>query len=246
MSTILTIAKRELAGFFYSPIAYMVMFLFLVFLGILFGIWVFVPGQVSDLRPMFQFSRAGLFIIVPLMTMSMFAEEYRSGRIEMLRTSPITEIQLLLGKYVGAMIFYLVLLATTLLFLFLLILFGRPDYGAVWASYVGLLLTGMLFVSVGLFFSACTQNQLVAALAAIIVLAALTFIGDFAPLFPEKFSLLGIPLYLRQTGNYLGVGTHLGDFAKGVVDTAHVAYFLAGSFFFLFLTYLTLESRKWR
>src|SRR3974377_1901310 len=98
MGTIGTIARREVAGFFYSPIAYMVMFLFLVFLGILFGAWVFIAGQLTDMRSLFGFSRAGLFIIVPLMTMAMFSDEYESGRIEMLRTSPITETQLLLGK----------------------------------------------------------------------------------------------------------------------------------------------------
>ncbi|MEI8196448.1 MAG: ABC transporter permease [Phycisphaerae bacterium] len=247
MSTIITIARREIAGFFYSPIAYLVLFLFLVFVGILFGLFVFVPGQVTEMRTLFDFSRFGLFFIIPLLTMSLFSDEYRSGRMEMLRTSPITEAQLVLGKYLGAMAFYVVLVASTLIFLLLLVIFGRPDYGAVFASYIGMLLLGALFVSIGLFFSACTQNQLVAALSALIVLAALTLLGDLlAPRLPESIKILGLPLYLRQVVFYLGVGSHMQDFAKGVIDTAHAAYFLLGTGFFLFLTYLVLESRKWR
>lgn len=247
MNTIITIARRELAGFFYSPIAYLVLFLFLVFVGILFGLFIFIPGQITELRTLFTFSRFGLFFIIPLLTMSLFSDEYRSGRMEILRTSPITEGQLLLGKFFGALAFYGVLVASTLLFLLLLMIFGRPDYGSVLANYVGMMLLGSLFVAIGLFFSACTQNQLVAALASLIVLAVITFMGDLlAPHLPEKWVLFSVPLYLRQVTLYLGVGSHMTDFAKGIIDTAHVAYFLLTTGFFLFLTYLVLESRKWR
>jgi ABC-2 type transport system permease protein len=247
MNTIFTIARREIMGFFFSPIAYLVLFLFMIFMGILFGLFVFIPGQISDLRPLFDYARFGLFFIIPMLTMAIFADEYRSGRIEMLRTSPLTEVQLLLGKFLGAWAFYAVLLASTGLYLALLVIFGRPDYGAVLASYIGLLLLGALFVSVGLFFSSCTQNQLVAALATLIVLAVLSVLGDvLASQVPETVKWLGVTLTIRPALQYIGVGGHMQDFAKGVIDTVHVAYFLIGSAFFLFLTYLVLESRKWR
>ena len=90
MSRVLTIAKREVSSLFLSPIAYLVLFLFLVFMGIIFAWWIFIPGQITELRNLVDLSRFSLFFIVPLMTMSIFADEYRSGRIEMLRTSPIT------------------------------------------------------------------------------------------------------------------------------------------------------------
>jgi ABC-type transport system involved in cytochrome c biogenesis permease component len=145
MSTVLTIAKREVTSLFYSPIAYFVLFLFLVVTGFLFGLQVFVPGQLSEIRRFIDFSRFGLFFIIPGITMSVFADEYRSGRIEMLRTSPITEAQLVLGKYLGAAYFFLILVAVTLVFVGLLVIYGRPDWGMTAAAYVGLILLGLMF-----------------------------------------------------------------------------------------------------
>ena len=138
MSRVLTIAKREVSALFFSPIAYFVLFLFLAFMGFIFAYWIFIPGQITELRNLIDLSRFSLFFIVPLMTMSLFADEYRSGRIEMLRTSPITELDLVLGKFLGAMAFYLVLVASTLLYFGLLVAFGKPDYGQVLASYLGI------------------------------------------------------------------------------------------------------------
>src|ERR1043165_8661694 len=111
MGQVLTIAKRELTSLFYSPIAYFVLFLFLIVTGFLFGLQVFVPGQLAELRRFIDFSRFGLFFIIPGITMSVLADEYRSGRIEMLRTSPITELQLVLGKFLGPVYFFLILVA---------------------------------------------------------------------------------------------------------------------------------------
>ncbi len=247
MGRVLVIAKREVSSLFYSPIAYFVLFLFMMVTGILFGALVFVPGQLTEIRQLVDYSRFGLFFIIPGITMSLLADEYRSGRIEMLRTSPLTEADLVLGKYVGAMLFYLILLATTLLYVGLLLIWGRPDWGQTAAAYLGLFLMGMMFVSIGLFFSTCTQNQIVAYLATLLVLGFITFAGGLATLVPAK--VLGVNLTvlkLREVMGYMGVGSHLADFSKGVVDTAHVGYFLGFSLLFLFLTYLILESRKWR
>lgn len=242
-----TIAKRELTSLFYSPIAYVVLFLFLLFMGIFFAWWIFVPGQVAEIRRLVDLSRFTLFFIVPLMTMSIFSDEYRSGRMEMLRTSPITEIQLVLGKFLGAMGFYVVLLLATLLYLGLLMIYGRPDFGQVVSSYVGMILMGTMFVSVGLFFSACTQNQIVAAMGGILTLGALTLISLFTDRMPAAWQVTSswqIPI--RPVASYLSVGRHVEDFSKGVIDTSHMAYFVGISGIFLLATYLLLESRKWR
>lgn len=242
MSRVVVIAKREVGSLFYSPIAYFVLFLFLIVTGILFGWLVFIPGKPSEVRDLIDFSRFGLFFIIPGLTMSLLADEYRSGRIEMLRTSPITEMDLVLGKYLGAMLFYLILLASTFVYLALLIAYGRPDWGATFAAYVGLFLLGMMFVSVGLFFSACTQNQIVAYLATLLVLGFFTFCGALTSLFPASIGIVPI----RQPLNYLGVSAHIADFAKGIIAISHVSYFVGFTLLFLFLTYLVIESRKWR
>ncbi len=178
------------------------------------------------------------------MTMSLFADEYRSGRIEMLRTSPITELDLLLGKFLGAMTFYLVLLASTFVYLFILLLFGRPDFWQVASCYLGMGLMGAMFVAVGLFFSACTSEQIVAAMAGIITLGTLTITDLFSPSLPSSWSPWKINI--RGLVDYLTVGSHMGDFTRGAVELTNIAYFVGFTLLFLFWTYLVLESKKWR
>src|SRR3954454_18384544 len=145
MSQVFTIAKREVFSLFVSLVAYFVLFLFLASMAILFAWQVFIPGRMVEVRVLMDLSRFILFFIVPLLTMSIFSDEYRSGRVEILRTSPITELQLLAGKFIGAMVFYLFLVASTLIFLFLLLLFGKPDFGQVISSYIGMFFMGFMF-----------------------------------------------------------------------------------------------------
>jgi ABC-2 type transport system permease protein len=239
---VLTIARREVTSLFYSPIAYFVLFLFLLVTGFLFAALVFVPGQLSEVRTLVDYSRFGLFFIIPGITMSLLSDEYRSGRIEMLRTSPLTEFDLVVGKYLGAMFFYLILLASTLLFVALLVIYGRPDWGQTFAAYLGLLLMGMMFVSIGIFFSTCTQNQIVAYLATLLVLGFLTFASGLATILPTALWIIPV----RAPLAYLGVASHIADFSKGVIAVSHLGYFCGFTLLFLFLTYLILESRKWR
>jgi len=244
MNRVLIIARREISSLFVSPIAYVVLFIFLLFMGVVFTYFIFSPGQVIELRELADFSRFALFFVVPLLTMSLFADEYRSGRIEMLRTSPITEFDLLLGKFIGAMSFYLVLIGSTLLYLIVLLLFGRPDFWQVASCYLGMGLMGAMFVSVGLFFSACTSEQIVAAMAGIITLGALTIPDLFSQSVTNSFTSWKIPL--RSIIEYLTVGTHMGDFTRGAVELTNIAYFAGFTLLFLFWTYLVLESKKWR
>ncbi len=242
MSRVLTIAKREVTSLFYSPIAYFVLFLFLLVTGFLFAALVFLPGQLSEVRPLVDYSRFGLFFIIPGITMSLLSDEYRSGRIEMLRTSPLTEFDLVMGKYLGAMFFYLILLAATLIYVLLLLVYGRPDWGQTFAAYLGLLFMGMMFVSIGTFFSTCTQNQIVAYLATLLVLGFLTFSSGLATILPVALWIIPV----RAPLAYLGVASHIADFSKGQIAVAHLGYFFGFTLLFLFLTYLILESRKWR
>lgn len=246
MGAVLTIAKRELTSLFVSPVAYVVLFLFLVFMGIIFTWQIFVPGQYVEIRSLIDWSRFSLFFVVPLMTMSMFSDEYRSGRIEMLRTSPISDFQLLLGKYIGAMCFYLVLVASTVIYLLLLLHYGWPDFGQVVASYIGMIFMGLMFVAVGLFFSACTAEQIVAAMAGMITLGCFTIISFLTPKLPIDVGVVSARIPIRSVADYMAVGTHIGDFTRGSIELTNIAYFSGIALLFLFWTYLLLESKKWR
>ncbi len=246
MSQVITIAKREFSSLFISLVGYLVLCLFLLFMGVIF-IWrIFVPGQIIELRDLTDFSRFGLFFIIPLLTMSFFSEEYRSGRIEMLRTSPLSEFQLLAGKFIGAMGFFFALLVASTIFLFLLLLYGKPDFGKILSCYLGMALMGSMFVSVGLFFSSCTREPIVAALFTFLTLGFFTLSDLITPYIPRSFSFLSMEFKLRAVFEYLTLKTHIVDFARGSVELGNCVYFLGFSALFLFWTYVVLESKKWR
>ena len=242
MSQVLTIAKREVLSLFVSLVAYFVLFLFLASMAILFVWQVFLPGRMVEVRVLIDLSRFVLFFIIPLLTMSIFSDEYRSGRVEILRTSPITELQLLIGKFIGAMVFYLFLVASTLIFLVFLMMYGKPDFGQVVSSYIGMVFMGFMFVAVGLFFSACTREQILAALSSTMTLGLLVALSYFSSSLPAKLWI--IPL--RAVADYLAVGTHIGDFTRGSVELTNIVYFSGFGLLFLFFTYLVLESKRWR
>jgi ABC-2 type transport system permease protein len=246
MSQVMTIAKREFSSLFISLVGYLVLSLFLFFMGLIF-IWrIFVPGQIIELRDLTDFSRFGLFFIIPLLTMSFFSEEYRSGRIEMLRTSPISEFQLLVGKYLGAMWYYFVLLGVSTIFLFLLLIFGKPDFGKIFSCYLGMALMGSMFVSVGLFFSACTREPILAALFTFLTLGFFTLSNFITPFIPRSISVFSKEFTVQRVFEYLTLKTHIVDFARGSVELGNIIYFLGFSALFLFWTYIVLESKKWR
>ena len=132
MNTIVALARRELGGMFSSLIGYVVLAIFLAYMGILFAIFILNPGQATDMRQMFTLAHLALIFLIPLITMSVLSEEYNSGRIEMLRTSPITEFQILAGKFLGTLAFCWLLIAATLIFLVVVLIYGRPDLARCW------------------------------------------------------------------------------------------------------------------
>ena len=144
------------------------------------------------------------------------------------------------------MVFYLFLVASTLLYLAILLPFGRMDAGQVISSYIGMFFLGLMFVAAGLFFSACTREQIVAALAGMITLGALTILSFILPLLPIQFGTGRFAVPVRAVAEYLAVGTHVANFTKGSIELTSVTYFLGFAAMFLFWTYLLLESRKWR
>jgi ABC-2 type transport system permease protein len=238
----MVLARREMASYFVSPMAYVIGALFLLFTGLVFffgGITtpVFEPGNEASLRVLFEVMAGAMVVVVPLFVRLM-SDEFRSGTIETLMTAPVTDTQVILGKFLGVMVFYVVLLALTGVFLALLYAYGQPDGGIVVMGYLGMVLLGAAFISVTVFASTLTSYQIVARILAVAILGAMT--GLMQLLVASGVEPLN---YIAARMNVL---TYFRDFAKGVFDTRAVVFFLSVTAAFLFLSVKTLESRRWR
>jgi len=239
MRNVGTLTQRELSVFFYSPIAYVVITVFLVVTGIFFISDNFLPGAEASLRITFgNYLPVILVFVVPMLTMRLLSEEFRGGTIETLMTAPVSEADVVLGKFCGTLVFYLVMLATTLLHVILVAAYGPLDVGLVLCTYVGLILLGALYISVGLFFSACTRNQVIAVVCSFVLLAVLTFLANYLAREQEG--------NLRVVLQHLSIMTHFQDFARGLFDINHLIFFLSTTALFLFGSVKVLESRRWR
>jgi ABC-2 type transport system permease protein len=180
-----------------------------------------------------------LLFTVPVITMRLLAEERRSGTIEVLLTSPVTEGQVIAGKFLAAFLFYVVLWLPTLIYVVLLKQHSSIDLRPVMAGYLGVLLVGFLFLAVGTFTSTLTNNQLIAAIIAFATLIALFSIGLVE-------QLLVSSSVVREALGYMNLWTHMDDYAKGIIDSRHVVYELSVGLLFLFLAAKSLEVKKWR
>jgi len=246
MNKALTMARRELAASFFSPLAYIVGGLFLAvsaaifFYGLEFiGIRaVFAPGEEASLRPLFEAMAYIMVFAVPLLTMRLVSEEVHSGTIETLMTAPITDTAVIVGKFLGVLAFYLVLLAATVVFLVLIAIYGRPDPGVAVTGYVGMALLGAAFLSVGIFTSTLTRYQLLSAITAIAILAMFTIL--------MQVLVAHAPEAVGRLAERLSVMTYFKSFSRGVLDTRGVVFFGSAAALFLFLSVKTLESQRWR
>jgi ABC-2 type transport system permease protein len=234
-----TIARREISSFFYSPIAYVALTLFLAVAGFYFQSD-FEPGQPAGLRNVFDRMVLTLVFVIPVLCMGLLAQEWSSGTIESLMTAPVGESDVVLGKFLGALGFFVVLLSPTLAYVLLLRMYSHLDFGPIFSGYLGLLLVGAMFVAVGLFCSSLTRSQVVAAVIAVAIL----FVVTIAP-FLLQANLSQLSAFWRGVADQ-GVYTRYIDFSKGVIDSGHVVFFLAITAVFLFLTVKVLESRRWK
>src|SRR6202008_2117557 len=178
-----------------------------------------------------------LLFVLPALTMRTYAEERRSGTIELLLTSPVSDLQIVLGKFVGALGLYGVMLAVTAIDIGVLFIYGNPEWKPVLTSYFGLLLLGGSFISIGLFISTLTTNQIVAYIvtfSVFLLLWIISWIGSFSS---------GI---FTDVTAYLSIIEHFDDFTKGVIDTTHVVYYLSLITFGLFLTAKSVDTARWR
>ncbi len=232
----LTITRRELNSYFLSHLAYGAGTLFLLVTGVFYYLIVIGSQQVT-LRYVFNNMSVILLFVSPFLTMRMMSEEFKSGTIEALTTVPVTDTQVVLGKFLGGMVFYIILILPTLVYAGILAKVGSPDWGPIITGYIGLLLLGTMFISVGLLMSCLTKDQLIAAEATFVILLILWVIG-FAV--PESTSALG------RVVKYIAIFDHFDTFQKGLIDSRDVVYYLTNTAVFLFLSVKVVESRKWR
>src|SRR5712691_1978734 len=257
MSNILAIAHKELKSYFASPIAYIAIGLW----ALLFG-WFFVAILNFFVRQSMQMGQFGMqgpqamninqqlirpvvaqnvpilvLFLLPMVTMRTYSEEKRSGTIELLLTSPLTDFQIIMGKFLGAMGLFATMLAVTVIHLGLLFVYGRPEWKPIVSTYIGLLLLGGCFISIGLFISSLTKNQIVAGMVTFTVFLLLwiiTWMGSLGG--PE----------IEKITQYLSIIDHFDDFVKGVLDTTHLIYYVSFITFGLFLTAKSVDSERWR
>lgn len=239
MRNVVAIAQRELMSLFFSPIGYVTVAGFLLITGVI--IWInktFAPGEPATLRAMFTWTPLVLTIIIPAITMRAVSEEYRSGTIETLMTAPVSDLQLVIGKYIASVAFYLVMLAGTLIYLVLMQVYGNPDLGASFSAYLGLVLLGLSFVAFGIFASSLTANQIVAWMLGAIPLLLVGWLSYWVAL-----QMTGWPRTIAQELSVMG---RFDEFSRGLVTTDGVAFFLLTAAFWLFLSVKIVESRRWR
>jgi ABC-2 type transport system permease protein len=238
MTRSFTIASRELGSYFFSPIAYVALALFLAVAGVMF--WRdFEPGQPVTMRTVFDSMVWLLVVVVPLLSMGLLAQEWASGTIETMMTAPINDTELVLGKFLGSLTFFVFLLIPTAVYLILLELYGEPDYAAILTGYTGMILVGALFIAIGLFTSSLTRSQVVAAVAAAAILFVITVLPWWIG---AQTAIVG----RWRTVIEQGVFTRYADFSKGIIDTGNIVFFLVTTAIFLFATVKVMESRRWR
>jgi len=238
MKKIWIITKRELRSFFDSLMAYVIILLFLGFSGFftwLFGTDVFLLNQAS-LQSFFGIAYWTLFFFIPAITMGLLADERKSGTIELLVTKPVSDWQIIAGKFLAALLLIAITLGLTLPYYITVSSIGKIDHGAVWMGYLGLLFMSACYISIGLFASSITGNQIIAFLVAL-------FVGIF---FQLLFGLIGSGSVGWFAGilSFLSLSTHFESMARGVIDSKDVIYFLSIIFFALAGTEMALSRRK--
>jgi ABC-2 type transport system permease protein len=235
MSKAWTIAKREFLAYFNSPVAYIVVCLFLLLVGVLFWWPFFVPGRLS-MRDFFSIVPLVFVVYAPAVTMRLLAEERGSGTLEVLATMPVRDVAIVVGKYLAALGLLVVTLLMTVPYAISLAWLGDLDMGPVVGGYVGLFLIGGAYLAIGLFFSSLTQHQMVAFFAALIICLAFFLMDKFIPL---------VPTGIASLVEYLSFDFHYRNIARGVVDTRNVIFFLSVIGLSLTASYAALESRRW-
>jgi ABC-2 type transport system permease protein len=254
MRNVWIICRKELGSYFVSPIAYILLALFAVIFGFFFwnilGIFLVETMEMQMRGQMFPMnlneqiirpllSNAGVIglFLIPMITMRLFAEEKRTGTIELLATSPIRDIEIILGKWLAAMVLYSCLLLFTFLNFAFLFKYGNPDWKPLVMGYLGLLLQAGAMLAIGTFISTLTKNQIIAGVATFSVLLLLWVIGWVGEYESAAWA---------RALSYMSVITHFESFARGVLDSKDAVFYITVIFVGLFFTARSMESLRWR
>lgn len=255
MRNVWSIAKKELGLYFRSPVGYVVFFIFLVIWGFFFISAIRWFNDVSlqaaqnpyyaqqlninqmVLAPTFQNITIFFLLLLPALTMRLFAEEKKLGTDELLYTSPLSVGQILGGKYLASLIMLLVMLALSAVSCLFLFLYGNPEIAPLLLGYLGLFLMGAAFMAVGLFFSSITESQ---------VVAVIVPMGLNLMLYILSWAASSASGLRKEVFDYLSFLQHFDGIIRGVLDTKDIVYFLSFCFFWLFLTHSVIQSRRWR
>lgn len=255
MKNIWSILKKEIKSYFSSPIAYVVIAVFLVLTGFFFysALWWFNSQAIQMAQnpyyaqqmninqmvytPLFNNMSIILLLMLPLLTMRLFSEEMKSGTDELLLTSPVSVAQIILGKFLAALVVLAVMLGLSASLSIFTFAFGNPELPQILNGYLGLFLMGAAFIAAGVFFSSLTKNQIVSA---ILTFGALLL---FWILNWAAYSASGL---WKSVLNYLSIFQHFDDMTRGILDTKDLVYYLSFAFFGLFLTHAVIQSRRWR
>lgn len=239
MKHTLTIAQRELAALFHSATAYLVLAIFSLLSSLAFMV-IFIPGDQAQMGTLFYWLLFLLIFFVPAISMRLVSEELRSGTIELLMTAPISDAQVIAGKWIGAMLFLVTLLIPIGLQLLVLEFHADPDYGPIFTGILGLLLVAGLYLAIGLFVSTITSSQLISFLITVLIIGLPTISMAFL------FNADWMPDTARNVLSFIYIPHQYEDFARGLIDLRKVIYFASGIALFLFFGIKLLESRRWR
>lgn len=238
MKNLWTITWRELRAYFASPLAYVLSAAYLALSGVFFGFDLYFSREAS-LRGVFVTFLFILLLLAPALTMRLLAEEQRMGTLELLLTAPVHDWQVVVGKFLGSLIMFLVMMVLpTLYYVVILVAFGPPDYGPLLTGYLGLILLGASFLAIGVFTSSLSQNQVIALFVGLVILIVLWVADAFTNLFGTGLA--------SDVFGHLAVGKHYSDFFRGVITSTDIVYALSIIAVSLFFAVQVLQSRRWR
>jgi len=229
------IFRKELRSYFNSPVAYVVIVVFLAIIGYFHTSNMFLMN-IASMRLTFEFAPIVFLFIVPAITMRLISEEQKSGTIELLSTKPLLDAEVVVGKFLAAWALIALTLLPTLVYYLTMASLGDIDNGPVIGGYVGLLLMAGVYVAVGLLASSLTENQIVAFIVGFLICFALFMLDKV---------LLYVPGFMTSVVGYLGTDAHYQSIARGVIDSRDLVYFFSLMGFSLFLSVVSLERRKW-
>ncbi len=233
MRQALLIFKKEFKDYFISPIAYIVIAIFLFAVGVLFFVDFFAYGQV-DLRRFFERLPWMFALVVPAITMRLFSEELNVGSYEILLTLPVTFRDIILGKFMAGVAFVAAILVPTFSYPLCISFLGDLDWGVVIGSYLGAILLGGAYVAIGLFTSSLTRNQIISLILSMLICMALFVVGRLLFFIPESI----LPVV-----SYLSSGIHFDNIARGILDTRDLLYFFSIIFIGLYATHLVMQEK---